>query len=66
MCSFTWKLKLVSNNLWVIVGFEYIFDCVISWNDKNDTQCKNNDIIMLNNRIAEELSLVWQDLLDNI
>ena len=29
---------------------------IISWNDKNDTKCKNNDIIMLNNQKAEELS----------
>ena len=24
-------------------------------NDKNDTKCKNNDIVMLNNQKAEEL-----------
>ena len=29
---------------------------MISGNDKNDTKCKNNDIIVLNNRKAEELS----------
>ena len=29
---------------------------IIFWNDKNDTKCRNNDIIMLNNRKPKELS----------
>ena len=33
--------------------FEHTLDLYNSWNDKNDTKSKNNDIIMLNNRKAD-------------